>query len=65
MKPITKKPRATNVKAELVEEEPEEEYQLNYIKNYYGEVHYHIYAGAYYIDQAGNPPPPPPYGGGG
>lgn len=65
MKPKPVK-RATNVKAELLEEEePEtEEYQLNYIKNYYGEVHYHVYGGGQIIEMAGNPPPLPPYGGG-
>ena len=63
MKPQPNKARATNVKAEQVSEE-EEEYPITYIKNYYGEVHYHVYAGAILIEQSGNPPPPPPYGGG-
>lgn len=62
-KPV-KKAKATNVKAELTEEEPEEEYQLNYIKNYYGEVNYHIYSGGYLVEMSGSPKPPPPYGGG-
>lgn len=62
MKPKPVK-RATNVKAELLEEEePETESYLNYIQNYYGEVHFHIYEGGILIQQSGNPNNPlPPY----
>lgn len=62
-----KKLTAENLKKEgaiNITEEEQESY-LNYIKNYYGEVHYHIEAGAILIEMSGNPPPPPPYGGGG
>lgn len=61
---MAKKAKATNVKAELIDDEEEYPTPLNYIKNYYGDTHYHVYAGGVLVEQSGNPPPPPPYGGG-
>jgi hypothetical protein len=62
-KKLTKENLKTEKNLNLTEEEQEQ--YLTYVKNYYGEVHYHVYEGAVLIEQSGNPKPPPPYGGGG